>query len=704
MQKIKLYIVLCLFLIARFGKAQSPPYIGTTVNDPTWQKINALSDDFTSLDCAGGGVYSCNISGFPSPTWSFINPSSSWHGAGTHTDGVTCLALNGSDLWAGTSTAQEGSGGIFKSSSGGAWTRYANNTTPATPIQANFVNAIAVNGSNIYAGMQGGINYSSNNGSSWSTSGGGMAPVYPLTNVTTNDDVVALAINTSNGNVFAGLYGTYGGVSLYNGSSWSAVNSGLTNRYVTSLLYISGTSLVAGTDGGGVFYTSNSGTSWTAVNGTGLGNLQINALILDGSTLIVATNGGVFYSTNYSSGTPTWSSANASGLTNLSVTSLARISSGSIVAGTNGSGVFYSANYSSGSPSWVSVNGTGFTSSLSVSSLLYDGSSTLYVGICPKWRVLDLSVRDCCGSNTPSLVSCTSGILDLQDDASFNWATIETYGAKYGYGYYEMYAQTPYASDVLTSLPNWDKFHPSFWAYYNVGDGCCTEYNHQEIDIFEPGSSDYFNGNVSGMGYHHELDDGSSLPGGGTDQTYRTLFTNYTYSGFLYNAYHKYAVEYEPDRMIWYFDDIPILSGRNQADFALEGFFQVQMSSSLDANDGDSHHPGTYGYAGGDVLPAHYKIDYFNYYKLNFNCGQSITCTNNTTGTVNTTQLSGANAYVPAVYSDITLAPTGALTIGSGDNFFYRAVNTITIEPATGGSFSVPLGQTLTLLPTPCDH
>jgi photosystem II stability/assembly factor-like uncharacterized protein len=67
-------------------------------------------------------------------------------------------------------------------------------------------------------------------------------------------------------NLFAG---TRGGVflSTNNGTSWTAVNTGLTNTDVTSLA-VSGTNLFAGTFGG-VFLSTNNGTSWTAVN-TGL--------------------------------------------------------------------------------------------------------------------------------------------------------------------------------------------------------------------------------------------------------------------------------------------------------------------------------------------------------------------------------------------------------------------------------------------------
>ncbi|MCK7528688.1 MAG: hypothetical protein MZV64_69590 [Ignavibacteriales bacterium] len=62
-------------------------------------------------------------------------------------------------------------------------------------------------------------------------------------------------------------------LSTNNGTSWTAVNTGLTNTNVRALA-VSGTNLFAGTDGGGVFLSTNNGTSWTAVN-TGLTNTNV---------------------------------------------------------------------------------------------------------------------------------------------------------------------------------------------------------------------------------------------------------------------------------------------------------------------------------------------------------------------------------------------------------------------------------------------
>ncbi len=53
---------------------------------------------------------------------------------------------------------------------------------------------------------------------------------------------------------------------------------------------VSGTNLFAGTDGG-VFLSTNNGTSWTAVN-TGLTNTEILSLAVSGTNLFAGTYGG----------------------------------------------------------------------------------------------------------------------------------------------------------------------------------------------------------------------------------------------------------------------------------------------------------------------------------------------------------------------------------------------------------------------------
>jgi photosystem II stability/assembly factor-like uncharacterized protein len=98
--------------------------------------------------------------------------------------------------------------------------------------------------------------------------------------------IISLAVSGTN--LFAG---TGGGVflSTNNGTSWAAVNNGVTNTNVSALA-VSGTNLFAGTEGG-VFRSTNNGTSWTAVN-NGVTNTNVSALAVSGTNLFAGTWGG----------------------------------------------------------------------------------------------------------------------------------------------------------------------------------------------------------------------------------------------------------------------------------------------------------------------------------------------------------------------------------------------------------------------------
>ena len=111
------------------------------------------------------------------------------------------------------------------------------------------VNALAVSGTDLFAGTYGGgVFLSTNNGTSWSAAGLTYVDVYSL--------------DVSGTNLFAGTWvGVF--LSTDNGTSWTAVNAGLTDTHVYSLA-VSGTNLFAGTYGDGVFLSTDNGTSWTA--------------------------------------------------------------------------------------------------------------------------------------------------------------------------------------------------------------------------------------------------------------------------------------------------------------------------------------------------------------------------------------------------------------------------------------------------------
>jgi hypothetical protein len=235
-----------------------------------------------------------------------------------------------------------------------------NNGTSWTPVNAGTgtppaVYALAVSGTNLFAGTSyNGVLLSTNNGTSWTAVNSGL-PIHDLGGGNWEITAVhslAVSPNGAGGtNIFAGTGTGKDGIflSTNNGTSWTAVNTGLmTDAAVTEWVFSSfafspngagGTNIFAGTNGSGVYLsTDNGSTNWTQVNSglTGF-NTLVNALAVSGKNLfagvsgIIGTHsGGVFLSTN--NGT-SWTGV-SSGLATDDVWSLG-VSGNNLFAGTD---------------------------------------------------------------------------------------------------------------------------------------------------------------------------------------------------------------------------------------------------------------------------------------------------------------------------------------------------------------------------------
>ena len=135
-----------------------------------------------------------------------------------------------------------------------------------------------------------------------------------------------------------------------------------TNGYNGTIhsVFVKDTNLFAGTNGGGVYLSSNYGTNWAAVDSGLTGSeLYVNSFASLGPNIFAGTRSGIFVSTN--DGT-TWKEAD-SGLTSIYshfILSLA-VSGPNLFAGTQGGGVYLSTN-----------NGTSWTPADSGLPTLYD--------------------------------------------------------------------------------------------------------------------------------------------------------------------------------------------------------------------------------------------------------------------------------------------------------------------------------------------
>ena len=135
-----------------------------------------------------------------------------------------------------------------------------------------------MSGANVFAGTLGGIYLSTNSGSSWKMlDGGGWFQC--------SDQTLAL----SGTNLFAGTNGIGVYLSSDNGTHWVAVNSGIPSNATVFAIAIShseagDTNIFAGTQSGAIYLSTNGGTSWIEAD-SGLPRDPIYALATSGTNL-----------------------------------------------------------------------------------------------------------------------------------------------------------------------------------------------------------------------------------------------------------------------------------------------------------------------------------------------------------------------------------------------------------------------------------
>ncbi len=299
---------------------------------------------------------------------------------------------------------------LFAMNASGQWVQISN---PGT-----YTMSLAISGANLFAGTydnyispHGAVSISTNYGTSWSQ--------------TALNDNIVYSLLVSGPNLFAGVYGgVY--LSTNNGSSWTAVNNGISNYYITNLA-ISGTNLFAGGYQPGlvceIFLSTNSGTNWTSVS-SGLPYSHVNTIAVSGTNIFAgfSYDSGIRLTTNYGTN---WIAVN-NGLTGLTVKSIAVIGTKLFATSFNysnnsGCGVFMSIN-----------NGTNWTS---VNNNL------------PNLKVNTLAI-----SGTYLIAGCDSGVY-ISSNYGGNWSNINL-GFPYGTSVAMLYTTNNYLFATTTTQLN----------------------------------------------------------------------------------------------------------------------------------------------------------------------------------------------------------------------------------------------------------
>jgi len=184
----------------------------------------------------------------------------------------SALYASNGNLLAGTNA---GSGIYCSTNEGENWTF----VYPASTIW-DFVSC----GTNLFALVDGGVLFSTDNGSTWS-------------HRTLDSRYVFSALVASEGVLLAGTERGNLYISADNGTEWTPLNARFGQSQVAAL-YSEGPDILAGTQGGGIFRSTDNGSSWAPMN-TGLTFSLVYSLATIGDVLFAATLGaGIYRSTD----------------------------------------------------------------------------------------------------------------------------------------------------------------------------------------------------------------------------------------------------------------------------------------------------------------------------------------------------------------------------------------------------------------------
>jgi len=169
---------------------------------------------------------------------------------------------------------------------------------------------------------------------------------------------------------------TAGGVfkSTNGGATWAAFNAGLPDAGVRALAVDTVNSNLYAATSTGIYQTPTAAAAWLPAN-FGLTTTDVLSLTISGTTIFAGTNGGGVFSNTLVAGVPNWSPFNSAGLTSLVVNQLGQVGGNVVFAGTP-SGVFTTGT---GPINWASFS-SGLANT-NVQALAVDTTAfAIYVG------------------------------------------------------------------------------------------------------------------------------------------------------------------------------------------------------------------------------------------------------------------------------------------------------------------------------------
>jgi hypothetical protein len=270
-------------------------------NGSNWARVSIADSMISSLCVTGSNIYAGTHTGgvFRSKdngvSWIAVN-----YGLKPPVGNlppIYALAVSGSDLYAGTYHT-----GVFHfTEKDSSWNQAAYGLMDIP------LNALAISGSTLIVGTYGsGVFTSTDNGLTWNEANSGVI----------NTSIHCLAV--SQGKLYAASTSTNGGggvgvfVSRSNGEHWESLKAGLTGSVISAMvasdtdIFVGASRDYLGNGVGGILRASGNFTNWALVH-PDMPYPYVNSLAFAGTNLIAGTwGGGIFYSTDHGNN---WSAA-----------------------------------------------------------------------------------------------------------------------------------------------------------------------------------------------------------------------------------------------------------------------------------------------------------------------------------------------------------------------------------------------------------
>jgi beta-glucanase (GH16 family) len=175
---------------------------------------------------------------------------------------------------------------------------------------------------------------------------------------------------------------------------------------------------------------------------------------------------------------------------------------------------------------------------------------------------------------------------------------------QYKYGYWEMSAKLP---------AGYKGYWPAFWLY-GQGSGACGYWD--EIDILENGAIDSQYTDRIGENYHYR--NASCVP---SDYAITLGIPTPTVNANT-TTEHKYGMLWEPGKMTWYFDDMPVQTVIDPV-YTASHAINTLINFAIPIPSWDHPIPGV------TVFPAYFDINYVKVWQLQGDClNHSVFCSN----------------------------------------------------------------------------